>query len=85
MLTSLSSICNSCKDEITMSKTIKHEDIIQAVLKECQKNDKEYKRQAIMCLGTVLKTFSKLDSYAAVKDLLVAVATMELEPEGNGS
>jgi hypothetical protein len=52
---------------------------VDLVLKECKKNDKEYKRQAVLCLASLLKTFSNVNLFEQVKDTLFELALLEEE------
>jgi len=79
LLSALSSICNACTREILKSGNGREtpKSIVETVLKETKKNDREYKRIAIQTLGSILKTFSEVDLYESVKSQLFAIAKGE--------
>lgn len=50
--------------------------IVSVVLNECKKNDKGYKRHAVLCLSSLLKSFSgHVDLFEQVKEALINLAT----------
>ena len=77
LLSALSAISNACKKEI--EEEGKSQSLIDLVLKECKKNDKEYRRHAVMCLASLLKTWSNLNLYEQVKSQLFELANEELQ------
>jgi proteasome component ECM29 len=82
LLSALSAISNACKKEIE-SGDAEHSPtfLVDLVLKECKKNDKEYKRQAVLCLASLLKTFSSLNLYEQAKVALFEIASEELQKD----
>eukprot|EP01114_Cavostelium_apophysatum_P005403 TRINITY_DN1633_c0_g5_i1.p1 TRINITY_DN1633_c0_g5~~TRINITY_DN1633_c0_g5_i1.p1 ORF type:complete len:992 (-),score=360.72 TRINITY_DN1633_c0_g5_i1:43-3018(-) len=52
--------------------------VVEALLKECKRNDKEYKRQAMMALSSVLQTFKRnAKLFELVKEPLFGLANEE--------
>src|SRR5690606_37763439 len=74
--TALSSLCKNCKDTIS-SPQFQHtpSSIVEAVLKETKKNDKLYKRQALLTLSTILTAFSSSNFFEIVNTTLYGIAT----------
>ena len=84
LLAALSAVCAASKGSIESGKYGQTPiNLIELALKECKKNDKEYKRQAILCLSGLLKTFSNVNLYPVVKDQLFEIATEEVKLEAD--
>lgn len=92
LLSALASICSACTREILKggngiieylfkcnenSGRETPKSIVETVVKETKKNDREYKRIAIQTLSSILKTFSEVDLYEVVKTQLFAIAKGE--------
>eukprot|EP01117_Protostelium_nocturnum_P011614 TRINITY_DN4217_c0_g1_i1.p1 TRINITY_DN4217_c0_g1~~TRINITY_DN4217_c0_g1_i1.p1 ORF type:complete len:1816 (+),score=559.90 TRINITY_DN4217_c0_g1_i1:158-5605(+) len=77
LLSALSSLSTSYSTEITeryKDGNCSPTSLVDTIIKECKKNDKEYKRQALICLGNILKAFPDLDQYEKTKELLFPIA-----------
>lgn len=77
LLIALAAVCNACKDSITSPGPL-----IGLVAKECKKNDKEYKRQALVSLNGMLKTFSTSDVFEEIKDVIEEIIQEDPEEKG---
>lgn len=76
LLDALGSICLNCKDSIRNDTEIPLETIIDAVMKECRKENIVYRRHAIEAIGNILSAldidkFEEL--YNIVQDILIKV------------
>jgi len=70
LLGALSSVCSATSSDLLSHPDFNARDLIMAVLAECKRTDREYKRHAVVCLASVLKTFPSVDVYDDVFAIL---------------
>jgi len=84
LLVALSAVCSTCQKEIEAGVVGESpQTLVSIVAKECKKNDKEYKRQALQSLNAMLKIFEKIDLFEQVHDTLYEIVTEEEEKEAD--
>jgi len=78
LLAALSSVCNACTAEIMKGGPGREtpQSLVEIALKETKKNDREYKRQAVSTISSILNVFTSknVDLYEIVKAQLFAIA-----------
>lgn len=84
LLKALSTICTSCKEEILKGnpdpKQPSIEQIMTVILRECGKEQVEYKMAAMQCLGPVLELY-ELDHFRAVWDMTHSIVSQVTSPD----
>lgn len=82
ILTSISNIIINCgsiwNKEEYKANLISEEELVAIMLEECKKKSLEYRKEALIALGSILRTFGeneKFDCYELVKDTLYELST----------
>eukprot|EP00026_Physarum_polycephalum_P000236 Phypoly_transcript_00236.p1 GENE.Phypoly_transcript_00236~~Phypoly_transcript_00236.p1 ORF type:complete len:1888 (+),score=384.04 Phypoly_transcript_00236:110-5665(+) len=75
LLGAVSAVSTATSSDLLASPDFDVRALVLSVLAECKKSDKEYKRHAVVCLASVLKTFTHVEVYdevfAVLQELVV--------------
>nr|XP_022915862.1 proteasome-associated protein ECM29 homolog isoform X1 [Onthophagus taurus] len=83
LLKALASICKNCKDSLKIDPEVDLNNIVEAVLKECRKEDIEYKVNALSSLGDILSSL-EIDRFEDVYNIVHGVLNNDsIEKEGD--
>ncbi|PRP89356.1 proteasome-associated protein [Planoprotostelium fungivorum] len=90
LLSALATICSQYHEEITTKfSTAEGEgakyspsSLVEQFIRECKKNDKEYKRHAINSLRVALEAFQQTDNYDKVAQVILPIAKGEEDSLG---
>lgn len=83
LIQALSSICKSCKDSLTGDNSeINPNDIVEAVLKECRKDEIGYKIEALQSLGNILSSL-EVDRFEEVYNIVQNVLDKDISEASN--
>jgi len=82
LLGALSAVCAATSADLLSHSDFDLRGLILTVLAECKKTDREYKRHAVVCLASLLKTFPSADVYEEVYAVLQEMVQDKEEEKG---